>query len=129
MIGRSVDELNTDYYFTSWSGLICALQTVALSGTVLLLPLNSFSENLGGKFISTLGGYTFYIYLIHYVFTNHFRATGLEAAFKAFFGETSLGLMLYSLIYSLFVFAFCSILIFIFRQLTKLISTVLRYKK
>ena len=129
LIGRTVDELNTDYYFTSWSGLLCALQTVALSGAVLLLPLNSFSENLGGKFISTLGGYTFYIYLMHYVFTNHFRATGLEAAFKAFFGETSIGLILYSLIYSLFVFAFCSILIFIFRQLTKLISTVLRYKK
>jgi len=144
MIGRSVDELNTDYYFTSWSGLICALQTVSLAGFVLLLPLKlqyksgfssvssantdngSFKDQTKqsscsiavpysavGMLISTLGGYTFYIYLIHYVFTNHFRATGLEATFKGFFGETSLGLILYSLVYSLFIFAFCSILIYI----------------
>ena len=79
-----------------------------------------------GNLISTLGGYTFYIYLIHYLFTNHFRATGLEAAFKAFFGETSLGLILYSLIYSLFIFAFCSILIYIAELLIKIISAAIK---
>ena len=148
MMGKSVDELNTDYYFTSWSGLLCSLQTVSLAGFLLLLPLKlqykngtssvnsesadnnssidqtkqssgkkDVSDSAVDKLITTLGGYTFYIYLIHYIFTNHFRATGLEATFKTFFGETSLGLILYSLIYSLFIFVFCSILIYITKEL------------
>ena len=157
MIGRSVDELNMDYYFTSWSGLLCALQTVSLAGFVLLLQLKlqhksgassvSSANTDNGSFkdqtkqssgsiavpysavstlISTLGSYTFYIYLIHYVFTNHFRATGLETAFKAVFGETSLGLILYSLVYSLFIFAFCSILIYIAKLLINFVSVAIK---
>ena len=89
----------------------------------IIFPFGNFTFR---SLISTLGGYTFYIYLIHYLFTNHFRATGLEAAFKAFFGETSLGLILYSLIYSLFIFAFCSILIYIAELLIKIISAAIK---
>ncbi|MBE6002720.1 MAG: hypothetical protein E7232_01330 [Lachnospiraceae bacterium] len=127
MTGRSVDELNTDYYFTSWSGFLCALQTTAFAGAVLLLPLRlhkSAGSNdypASARLISTLGGYTFYIYLIHYIFTNHFRAIGFEDTLKAMFGESSFGLIMYTLSYSVFVFLLCASLIFIYRKLWKTI--------
>lgn len=116
--GRSPSELNTDYYFTSWNGMLCAVQTLGFSGTLLLLPEKLFKGNISAV-ISAFGSFTFPIYLIHYVFTNHFRAIGVEELFRSFFGESSAGLILYSFIYSLFVFAFCSLLIFIYKEFRK----------
>lgn len=127
LMGRSVDEMNTDYYFTSWSGFLCALQTTALAGAVLLLPLRlhkpagSSDYPASSRLISTLGGYTFYIYLIHYIFTNHFRAIGFEDTVKGLFGESSFGLIMYTLSYSVFVFLLCATIIFIYRKLWKTI--------
>ncbi len=109
--GRTAVELSTDYYFTSWHGMICGLQTMALSGFILLIPAAYFPAPVS-KLISTLGSYTFPIYLLHYIFTNHFRAIGVEAWFKALFGESSVGLILYSLIYTLFIFAVTAVLVF-----------------
>ena len=134
MMGRSVDELNRDYYFTSWSGLLCALQTVSLSGAVLLFPLKIHSRAkstlypAAGRLISTLGGYTFYIYLIHYIFTNHFRAVGFEDTVKTLFGESSFGLMMYTLSYSVLIFVLCASLIFIYRKLWKTILCLFQKK-
>ncbi len=127
MAGRSPAELNTDYYFTSWNGMLCAVQTIAMSGLVLLIPDtiwyskatddNPVSMTFIGKLVQALGSYTFPIYLIHYVFTNHFRATGIESFFQNLFGKSSIGLILYSFIYSVCIFLLCSILIFIAKKL------------
>ncbi len=130
--GRAPAELNLDYYFTSWNGMLCALQTLSLSAIVLTLPDKiwyrlspdgaSTSLNTFGNIVIVLGSYTFPIYLIHYVFTNHFRAIEIESFFQTLFGQSSIGLILYSLIYSLFIFALCAILIFIAKMLlTKLL--------
>lgn len=123
--GRSPSELNTDYYFTSWNGMLCAVQTLGLSGTILLLPEGLFKGKTG-TLISAFGSFTFPIYLIHYIFTNHFRAIGLEELFRSFFGETSAGLILYSFIYSLFIFAFCSLLIFTYKEFRKFILCLIQ---
>ncbi len=127
MTGRSPAELNTDYYFTSWNGMLCAVQTIALSGSVLLIPDTIWYRKATddkpapmtfiGKLVQVLGSYTFPIYLIHYVFTNHFRATGIESFFQNLFGKSSIGLILYSFIYSGLIFLLCSTLIFIAKML------------
>ncbi|ETP72731.1 hypothetical protein UYO_1333 [Lachnospiraceae bacterium JC7] len=116
--GRTAEELNSDYYFTSWHGMICGLQTLALSGAVLLIPGKLF-RGAAEEIIRVLGSFTFPVYLLHYVFTNHFRATGVEAWFKDLFGESSVGLMSYSLIYTLFIFAVTAILVFILTGMRK----------
>lgn len=180
MAGLSPESLNTDYYFTSWNGMLCALQTIAFSACILLLPdtiwyrknsgevsstpspeendmtsdiyktlfdttdteaadaanadtyeaksstgtaairknesgrqTNTVTLTVYGTIVKFLGSYTFPIYLIHYVFTNHFRALGLEKLFQTLFGKSSIGIIMYSFIYSLLIFVICSILIFV----------------
>ncbi|SFG40210.1 acyltransferase family protein [Oribacterium sp. WCC10] len=127
MSGRSPSDLNTDYYFTSWNGMICALQTISLSGMVLLLPTQKWNSMIRTA-IKSFGGCTFHIYLIHYIFTNHFRAIGLEGIVRNLFGESSQGLILYTLMYSIFVFMFSASLIFIYRKLWKTILCLFQKK-
>jgi|GEM_PF-1216855 len=137
--GRTPAELNTDYYFTSWNGMLCAVQTVAFSAFILLIPDTIWYRELTddepasmtfiGKLIQVLGSYTFPIYLIHYVFTNHFRATGLESFFQNLFGKSSIGLILYSFIYSVFIFLLCSVFIFIAKKLCNQLNYLLHKVK
>ena len=124
--GRTAEELSTDYYFTSWHGMICGIQTLALSGAILLIPENILRGTVA-KIISRLGRFTFPIYLLHYIFTNHFRATGVEAWFSRVFGESSAGLILYSLIYTLFIFAVTTVLVLVLTGIKKIINTGLNF--
>lgn len=113
-MGQDIAALNANYYYTSWSGMLCGLQAIAISAFILMLPE---IPARAAQTIRTLGSLTFPIYLIHFIFTNHFRALGIEQAAQQLFGGSFVGIVLYTLCYAALIFALCALMILAWRQM------------
>ncbi|MDO5833058.1 MAG: acyltransferase family protein [Lachnospiraceae bacterium] len=113
-MGQDIAALNANYYYTSWSGMLCGLQAIAISAFILMLPE---IPAWAAQTIRTLGSLTFPIYLIHFIFTNHFRALGIEQAAQQLFGGSFVGIVLYTLCYAALIFALCALMILAWRQM------------
>ena len=113
-MGQDIAALNANYYYTSWSGMLCGLQAIVISAFILMLPE---IPARAAQMIRTLGSLTFPIYLIHFIFTNHFRALGIEQAAQQLFGGSFVGIVLYTLCYAALIFALCALMILAWRQM------------
>lgn len=117
-MGQDIAALNDSYYYTSWNGMLCGLQAIALSAFILMLP--EIPARVA-QTIRTLGSLTFPIYLIHFIFTNHFRALGIEQAAQQLFGGSFVGIVLYTLCYAALIFALCALMILAWRQMKQVL--------
>lgn len=113
-MGQDTAALNASYYYTSWNGMLCGLQSIAISAFILMLPE---IPARAAQTIRTLGSLTFPIYLIHFILTNHFRALGIEQAAQKLFGSRFVGIVLYTLCYAALIFALCALMILAWRQM------------